>query len=84
MVRARREADIAFRTGGRITARLVEVGQMVTAGQPLARLDEADLALGVRAAAADLSAAEAQSRQAAADAGAVEIAARRRPCRRRL
>ena len=68
VVRARREADIAFRTGGRITARLVEVGQMVTAGQPLARLDEADLALGVRAAEAELSAAEAQSRQAAADA----------------
>src|SRR4051794_1866619 len=48
VVRARREADIAFRTGGRITARLVEVGQMVTSGQPIARLDEADLALGVR------------------------------------
>lgn len=68
VVRARREADIAFRTGGRITARLVEVGQRVTAGQPLARLDEADLALGVRSAEADLAAAMAQSRQAAADA----------------
>jgi len=68
VVRARREADIAFRTGGRITMRLVEIGQHVTAGQPLARLDEADLALSVRAAEADLSAAEAQSRQAAADA----------------
>ena len=67
-VRARREADIAFRTGGRITTRLVEIGQHVTAGQPLARLDDADLALSVRAAEADLSAAEAQSRQAAADA----------------
>ena len=69
VVRARREADIAFRTGGRIVARLVEVGQMVAIGQPLARLDEADLGLAVRAAAADLAAAEAQSRQAAADAG---------------
>ena len=68
VVRARREADIAFRTGGRITARLVEVGQPVVAGQPLAGLDEADLALGVRAAAADLSAAEAHARQATADA----------------
>jgi membrane fusion protein, multidrug efflux system len=68
VVRARREADIAFRTGGRITARLVEVGQIVAAGQLLAWLDEADLALGVRAAEAELSAAEAQSRQAAADA----------------
>ena len=68
VVRARREADIAFRTGGRITARLVEVGQKVTAGQPLARLDEADLALGMRAAESELAAAEAQARQAAADA----------------
>ncbi|WP_431269363.1 efflux RND transporter periplasmic adaptor subunit [Dankookia sp. P2] len=68
VVRARREADIAFRTGGRITARLVEVGQSVATGQLLARLDEADLALGVRAAEAELSAAEAQSRQATAEA----------------
>ncbi|MBK1657283.1 efflux RND transporter periplasmic adaptor subunit [Paracraurococcus ruber] len=68
VVKARREADIAFRTGGRITARLVEVGQKVTAGEPLARLDDSDLALAVRAAEADLSAAEAQSRQAGADA----------------
>lgn len=67
VVRARREADLGFRAGGRITARLVEVGQRVTAGQPLARLDASDLALSVRAAEADLSAAEAQSRQAAAD-----------------
>ena len=68
IVRARREADIAFRTGGRITQRLAEVGQRVTAGQALARLDDSDLALSVRAAEADLAAAEAQSRQAAADA----------------
>ncbi|MCB4821106.1 efflux RND transporter periplasmic adaptor subunit [Roseicella aerolata] len=68
VVRARREADIAFRTGGRITARLVEVGQYVTTGQPLAGIDETDLTLALRAAEADLSAAEAQSRQAAAEA----------------
>src|SRR5204862_230717 len=61
VVRARREADIAFRTGGRITARLVEVGQKVTAGQPLARLDEADLALGMRAAESELASAAAQA-----------------------
>jgi len=68
VVRARREADIGFRTGGRIIERLVDTGAIVTAGQPLARLDEADLALSRRAAEADLAAAEAQSRQAAADA----------------
>lgn len=68
VVRARREADIGFRAGGRIVARLVDVGSRVAAGQDLARLDPADLALSVRAAEADLAAAEAQSRQAAADA----------------
>jgi RND family efflux transporter MFP subunit len=68
VVRARREADIAFRTGGRITARLVEVGQRVTAGQPLAHIDDTDLGLSRRAAEADLAAAEAQSRQATAEA----------------
>jgi len=68
VVKARREADIGFRTGGRITQRLVETGQLVTSGQVLARLDPTDLELGRRAAEADLAAAEAQSRQAANDA----------------
>ncbi len=68
VVRARREADIGFRAGGRITARLVEIGGTVAADQVLARLDPADLALGLRAAEAELAAAEAQARQAGADA----------------
>ncbi len=68
VVRARREVDLGFRTGGRIAARLVEVGETVAAGQDLARLDPADLALSVRAAEADLASAEAQSRQAANEA----------------
>ena len=69
VVRARREADIGFRVGGRMAARLAEVGGRVVAGLELARLDPTDLALSVRASEADLAAAEAQSRQAAADAG---------------
>jgi membrane fusion protein, multidrug efflux system len=68
VVKARREADIGFRAGGRILSRSVEVGGRVRAGDELARLDPADLALAARAAEADLAAAEAQSRQAAADA----------------
>jgi membrane fusion protein, multidrug efflux system len=68
-VRARREADLAFRAGGRIAERLVEIGDLVSAGQPLARLDPADLALGFRAAEADLAAAEAAARRAANEAG---------------
>jgi membrane fusion protein, multidrug efflux system len=64
VIRARREVDIAFRAGGRIATRLVDVGATVVAGQELARLDPADLALSLRAAEADLAAAEAQARQA--------------------
>ena len=67
-VRARHEVDLGFRAGGRIAERLVELGQRVEAGQALARLDPADLALALRAAEADLAAAEAQARQAGNDA----------------
>ena len=67
-IRARREVDVGFRTGGRIAARLVEVGEVVRAGQELARIDVSDLALALRGAEADHAAAEAQARQAANDA----------------
>ncbi len=69
LVKARREADVGFRAAGRIVARLVDVGAVVVAGQELARLDPADLTLAQRAAEAELAAAEAMLRQAAADAG---------------
>ncbi len=39
-VRPRIEADMGFRVAGKVAKRLVEVGQRVTAGQPLAMLDE--------------------------------------------
>uniref|UniRef100_UPI001F456E98 biotin/lipoyl-binding protein n=1 Tax=Falsiroseomonas oryziterrae TaxID=2911368 RepID=UPI001F456E98 len=55
-VRARREVEVGFRVGGRVTARLVEVGEAVVAGQELARLDAADLMLALRSAEADLAA----------------------------
>jgi len=62
------ESEIAFRTGGKVLSRLVDVGQRVRAGQPLARLDPADLELAVEAAAEQLRAAEVESNQAASDA----------------
>lgn len=68
-IRPRREADLGFRAPGRIVARRVDVGDWVARGQELARLDPADLMLAVRGAEADLRAAEAQDRQASADAG---------------
>jgi RND family efflux transporter MFP subunit len=67
-IKPRREADVGFRSPGRIDSREVDVGARVTAGQVLARLDPSDLALGVRSAEADLAAAEAQAAQATADA----------------
>jgi membrane fusion protein, multidrug efflux system len=58
------QADLGFRIGGRLIERLVSVGDVVTAGQPLARLDPADEENGLRAAEAALVAAEAQLTEA--------------------
>lgn len=66
-VRARHEADLAFRIGGKITARLVDAGAMVKKGQVLARLDAKDVLLTSQAAQAQLSAAETDYRFAAAE-----------------
>lgn len=67
VVKPRVEADMGFRVAGKVTARLVEVGQRVTAGQLLARLDQADLELQVRAARAQLAAAKADADNARVD-----------------
>lgn len=67
VVRARYESDQGFRTGGKVAARLVEVGQAVVAGQPLARLDPADYDLALRAAEDQLQAARVDAEQAASD-----------------
>jgi len=67
VVRARHESDQGFRTGGKVVARLVEVGQSVVAGQALARLDPADYELGLRAAEDQLQAARVDAEQAASD-----------------
>jgi RND family efflux transporter MFP subunit len=58
------QADLGFRIGGRVLERLVSVGDVVTAGQPLAKLDPADEENGLRAAEASLAAAEAQLTEA--------------------
>lgn len=57
-VRARHEADLAFRVGGKLVARAVDVGATVRPGTVLARLDPADLQLNVAAVRAQVSAAE--------------------------
>ncbi len=62
-IRARFETDLGFRIGGKIVARLVDVGATVRAGQVLARLDPADLALQAAQAEANRALAEAEARR---------------------
>src|SRR6266699_2636824 len=57
VVRARYETDLGFRVAGKITARLVNVGDRVRAGDAIARLDPRDLELQVASAEAELAAA---------------------------
>jgi RND family efflux transporter MFP subunit len=65
-IRPRIESDMGFRVPGKVAKRLVEVGQTVDVGQPLATLDEVDLKLQAEQATAELSAATGVLAQAAA------------------
>jgi membrane fusion protein, multidrug efflux system len=58
------QADLGFRIGGRMIERLVNVGDTVTPGQPLAKLDPADEENSLRAAEAALTSAQAQMNEA--------------------
>ena len=58
-VRARYEPALAFRIGGKISKRFVDVGARVKKDQPLAELDASDVGLQRDAAQAQLSSAEA-------------------------
>jgi RND family efflux transporter MFP subunit len=65
-VKPRIETDMGFRVPGKVAKRLVEVGQTVDLGQPLATLDEVDLKLQAEQAEAELRAATGVEAQAAA------------------
>src|SRR6478672_4846077 len=65
-IRPRIETDMGFRVPGKVAKRLVEVGQTVDVGQPLATLDEVDLKLQAEQADAELHAATGVLAQAAA------------------
>jgi RND family efflux transporter MFP subunit len=71
-IRPRIEADMGFRVPGKVAKRLVEVGQTVEIGQPLATLDEVDLKLQAEQAVAEFNAATG----VLAQAGAAETRAR--------
>ena len=59
-VQPRIKTDLAFRTLGRVTARNVQVGDVVKQGDVLMEIDPLALQLAVRSAQADLNSAQAQ------------------------
>lgn len=59
-VQARYSTPLSFRVGGKITERLVRLGDTVTPGQAVAKLDPADATKNAAAAKAQLSAAQHQ------------------------
>ena len=61
-IRAQVESDLGFRTDGRITERLVGVGDHVSSGQILAKLDPQEQQATVDAAESDVRAEEAKLR----------------------
>ena len=63
-IQAEDEASMAFRIGGRMTERFVNVGDQVKPGQELARLDPQNEVNALRSAQAGLTAAQAQLTQA--------------------
>jgi len=65
-IKPRIETDMGFRVPGKVAKRLVEVGQTVDLGQPLATLDEVDLKLQAEQAEAEFRAATGVLAQAAA------------------
>lgn len=67
-IRPQHEAPLGFRLPGKMIARLVDVGDRVTAGQILARLDDLDARLELEAAKAEVDAARTDLARAEAEA----------------
>jgi RND family efflux transporter MFP subunit len=67
IVAARVQSDLGFRVPGKILERLVDTGQTVKRGQPLMRIDPADLRLATRAHEEAVAAATARAHQTAED-----------------
>ena len=67
VIGARVQSNLGFRVAGKIVERLVNVGQQVKAGQPLMRIDDADLRLALAAKRNAVAAARAAVVQATPD-----------------
>lgn len=63
-ISARVQSDLSFRVSGRITERLVDVGEHVSNGQTLARIDPQEQKADLQVALATLQSAQAQQVQA--------------------
>ena len=63
VISARIQSNLGFRVGGKIIERLVDTGQSVKLGQPLMKLDRADLDLAIAARDKDVEAARATAVQ---------------------
>jgi multidrug efflux pump subunit AcrA (membrane-fusion protein) len=79
IIGARVQSNLGFRVAGKIVERLVNVGQQVKAGQPLMRIDETDLRLGLTAKRNAVAAITASGRTARGQRGAARL-----PCPHRL
>ena len=66
-VKPRYEADLGFRIGGKLVERYVDMGARVKKGQPLARIDPADVGLQADAAKAQVAATETEWKFAQAE-----------------
>ena len=66
-IQARYETELAFRVGGKIETRQVDVGSRVAAGDVLFKLEVDDYELQAESMAADVASAEATYKQASAD-----------------
>jgi RND family efflux transporter MFP subunit len=66
-IRPRVESDLGFRVAGKVVKRLVQTGQKVKTGEPLALLDENDFRLQREQAEAELAAAKMVAAQAQGD-----------------
>lgn len=66
-VQARQQTALAFRVGGQIIERYVDVGDQVKVGQVLAKLDVKDAQLQLNAAQAQLESAQSTSKNAEAE-----------------
>ncbi len=66
-IKPRYESDLGFRVSGKIVERLVNIGDRVSPGMTLARLDASDYRLSFESAEAELNAAQSSLKQTEAD-----------------